>query len=472
MLPKGFFISLLVFVFGIGQAQNWACFDDRGIPSYFWGEDDQLYTLAIDSTDTLGLIYNFGEWGADDACGTGNFNYPNYSFRSLTWLGGGVEKRPDGTYVFRNLTGRPIYIFTRATVGQQWAMYMNTVDTLFAKVLSIDIDTVFGSIPDSVMTIRLNYARGGIHLDQNFQQWDGELLRLSKTFGLLDFPKMNSFPDKLLMTKTQRQPIKRYDVYNYSVGDRFQIRSSEYQYGLYTIYYYKLYTVLAVSRIGITSITYTMQVETITFSNGNINTTIDTITNTQNSLDLFVMGPITRKPEPHAQSIRFPIVGRGVLGNNDRISGVWGQVTDEFYPLGNGCWQHTQFVDGGGDITYYEGVGPLETQWGIGGTGGEYLVYYESAGKSYGEIHTGLADTELPELEVSIYPTPASKTLFIKLPGSRQVHLQLVNSLGQTVYETEGNPPGIDVSGYPEGLYFLRLEARGQVAVKKVLIQH
>lgn len=78
---------------------------------------------------------------------------------------------------------------------------------------------------------------------------------------------------------------------------------------------------------------------------------------------------------------------------------------------------------------------------------------------------------ELDEsIQVSIYPNPVEEMLQIEVASHEEVQLVVLNSLGVVVAETEFNHlTSIDLSDYPNGLYFVKLEISGATKTFKVL---
>jgi hypothetical protein len=79
----------------------------------------------------------------------------------------------------------------------------------------------------------------------------------------------------------------------------------------------------------------------------------------------------------------------------------------------------------------------------------------------------GIDEQELPSLTIA--PNPASDKITIS--GSNSGTLQLVNTLGQVVYESDfANESIIDVNGFEAGMYFAILHAEGVEPIKQKII--
>ncbi|MEO7081139.1 MAG: S8 family peptidase, partial [Flavobacteriales bacterium] len=74
---------------------------------------------------------------------------------------------------------------------------------------------------------------------------------------------------------------------------------------------------------------------------------------------------------------------------------------------------------------------------------------------------------------MAIWPNPTSHTLFIAPPfNASGAQLHVTDAMGRTVLRITGSDAGsfqVDVSAWPSGVYFLRMEKDGQRAVEKVV---
>lgn len=83
----------------------------------------------------------------------------------------------------------------------------------------------------------------------------------------------------------------------------------------------------------------------------------------------------------------------------------------------------------------------------------------------------GIAEFNLADL-LSIYPNPTSGLLYIELKQQQMLHVELVNTIGQVVWTGQtgnGKTTTIDMTQYPEGMFFIRIYNDQQVAVRKVM---
>ena len=84
---------------------------------------------------------------------------------------------------------------------------------------------------------------------------------------------------------------------------------------------------------------------------------------------------------------------------------------------------------------------------------------------------TGVGVYEIQSSSISIYPNPTSGKVIISLEKGTSTSITLRNSLGQQLVSKRFNKNQIevDLSAYPNGIYFLQLEINGELITKKVL---
>jgi len=79
---------------------------------------------------------------------------------------------------------------------------------------------------------------------------------------------------------------------------------------------------------------------------------------------------------------------------------------------------------------------------------------------------------ELLETSISIFPTMASKQIQIEFPDSLRIEsLQIVNSLGQLVYQKTHDFHALDISGLNSGIYFIEMNTEKGNVIKKFIKQ-
>ena len=78
-------------------------------------------------------------------------------------------------------------------------------------------------------------------------------------------------------------------------------------------------------------------------------------------------------------------------------------------------------------------------------------------------------------LVFSLYPNPAKSNITVSLSDENmgRKRVEMLNFLGQTMYQgvfTE-NEKTIEINAFPEGIYFVKVEAQKGVAVKRLIIR-
>jgi hypothetical protein len=108
-----------------------------------------------------------------------------------------------------------------------------------------------------------------------------------------------------------------------------------------------------------------------------------------------------------------------------------------------------------------------------GSTGGDGSVFGQAI---FAEAVTSIFDRSLA-VDIQIMPNPITNNLHLEINTneSKNVHLNLFNSIGQLVKkEPIAIVPGINIFDYdlhhlPKGQYFLQLDEKGRTATKKLL---
>ncbi len=98
--------------------------------------------------------------------------------------------------------------------------------------------------------------------------------------------------------------------------------------------------------------------------------------------------------------------------------------------------------------------------------------------KLYMQTNTAIDDIDISS-EISLYPNPVNKNIFIKIHNNSDKieQLSIFNSIGQIIYmEKERNKNNrkitIDISDYKAGLYFIKLKTENRIIIKKFIKQN
>jgi hypothetical protein len=81
--------------------------------------------------------------------------------------------------------------------------------------------------------------------------------------------------------------------------------------------------------------------------------------------------------------------------------------------------------------------------------------------------------TEMEELELKLYPNPATDRLNILAHGAEDMKVFIFNATGQQVYYGEelDNHEVIDISNFEKGFYIVKVITDGEVITSKLLKQ-
>ncbi|PIE86109.1 MAG: hypothetical protein CSA05_02170 [Bacteroidia bacterium] len=95
-------------------------------------------------------------------------------------------------------------------------------------------------------------------------------------------------------------------------------------------------------------------------------------------------------------------------------------------------------------------------------------VFGNTLDASYTKIHK-----ELEQHDFSVYPNPANRQIVLKFDTNQKRNVSIFNLSGKCVFASEYQASSfrIETSQFPEGMYFVRVEARNtQTKVKKIVI--
>ena len=140
-------------------------------------------------------------------------------------------------------------------------------------------------------------------------------------------------------------------------------------------------------------------------------------------------------------------------------------------------------------ILVENGEGPYTYEWGNGDSTavisglstGEYIVTVtdihncSSITVALVDIGVGIEDLNILS-DITLVPNPTSgiSTLNVELSQAANVQIQLINVVGQRLFfEESQNTTSIsyplDLSNYPEGLYFVRIQVNDHLFIEKLV---
>ena len=85
--------------------------------------------------------------------------------------------------------------------------------------------------------------------------------------------------------------------------------------------------------------------------------------------------------------------------------------------------------------------------------------------------HTGIFETANSQIDLVMYPNPATSELFINSTSIDTKHILIMNITGQIVAEYTDNAKQVrlDISELKQGLYFIQVRENNTVSTKKLM---
>lgn len=429
-----------------------------------------LYGIRIDSMEVHNNYIRY-------------YNYPNpqryeyadaeyYTDPNASWLGMYVDVFGNGDNIFYDQDYTPFNIKTKADIGDSWIASEYSWGTINASIISKEYHEIFPDLFDSIKWVRLTY---------NDQELD---LRLSKNFGLIDFPSFyrfylpSPFPslvgieseEELVGTNFSMNEI----INSLEVGDEIHYRNSAF-YGSFfkRKVLDKILTDKKVSYIyevcGQISETHPIDTTYYTYWTDSVAFPINIMPN-EIVMDTSVFGSefcmgIGNKVYDYTctdvNGFRFSCYVK------DYEFEVDGRVFWHTIPYDNYSKNALHvFAEGIGDY-----IGPRSDS----DADYEVIDYYHNNSFSCGEAYeiscnsTGLEELIISNITIS--PNPSSGIFNIQ--SSKKIEEAKVYNLnGQIVWQVDKlNETQIDLTSLPEGLYILELKTTGQHLIhQKVLI--
>lgn len=471
--------ALIVSLTFTATAQHWSCFYPNDTAYYLDAQSNLHGLTAVDSTAIGGtVVYKVFRTLAYGTTCTGD--YQDLNTNKPTWAGPEVHKLAYGSYHFFNQEWGTLTILSLAQLNDTWRFYTkNQSDYIDATVVDIDTATVFGSI-DSVKTIILNATTIN---DVNLSQWNSTVLKLSKLHGLIRMPKILSFPAQYAVhTRTDLKPLKYGEVYNYNVGNYFQIKQDYTYFGGSSITFTYQLVLDKVVSLGGTEVTYTFHREkqTMHSHNGFVPfVTIDTITTTYSNLDDYVGSALPNYAQETNDTL-VPLLESKMTIYTGSDTTLQGKRTTQLFhhyayeQISDTCWEWQGLViDAPEPPFYFECLGKFyQNSSGLEGITNETLVYYNLCGQKGGaKVEVGVA--ELPDTHVKIYPNPATDVVEINNTSNTTYTINMVNLQGQLLQTLTSGPSSttqVDLSQLPQGMYLLQLKDGAQRFYKKVVV--
>lgn len=454
----------------------------------YWFEEDD-YKVIRPENKTYYQVYS-GLYGIRiDSMEAHNdytryYNYPStqryeyaegeyYTDPHASWLGLYVDVFNNGDHIFYDQDYIPFMIKTKADIGDSWIASEQSWGTINASIISKEYHEILPSLFDSIKWVRLTY---------NDQELD---LRLSKNYGLIDFPSFYRFylhspipslvgienENGLIGTNFSMNEI----INSLEVGDEIHYRNT---------YYYDSFF----KRKVVDKILTDKKVCYIYEACGQINETHPTDTTYYIYWTDTVAWPINIMPneivmDPSVFGSEF-YMGIGHKSWDQYCTDVDGfrfscYIKDDEFEVNNRVFWNTSvynYFSASSENMFANGIGNFTGPELDSDANYDIIDYYYNNGLSCGEAYEISCDqTGLEELinsNISISPNPSNG--IFNISSSKKIEeLKVYNINGQIVWKAnEFNETQIDLSTLSEGLYLLEFKTDDQEFIhQKVIIK-
>lgn len=249
-----------------------------------------------------------------------------------------------------------------------------------------------------------------------------------------------------------QNPLTRAQVFDFNVGDEFQIQVDG-RTGPPTYIYH---VILARTPIGTDTIEYQISESSIVYNNNMTITVVPPITvfETYDRLGDTILESYL--PNPFGMVVRDTTYADPML--NSRL--VTRYSRSDTLPVSSGS-ANTEWGEGLGLVEYDAfSVSDMIDDF-------YSLIYYKKGSETFGDVITDLEEADLSVPSVSLYPNPAQDWLRIE-PGPASIagefHYQILDVQGRILQEADLNGElQIPVESFAKGSYWLRLIGRNGV---------
>lgn len=335
---------------------------------------------------------------------------------------------------------------------------------------------------DSVRHFRI------IHTDTEGEVINSELsnkrISIGKTFGLINFFAVDSFPQilkpiKLIGSKSPDAGFYQITygmLYNFQPGDEIQYNEYAHYYGNYPPWYsynrYKKLRILNREEIN-DSLIYTAR-RTI-FYPDSLDLQIDTVTVT------YIQSMVLSQIPFDYFDFYNRVLSKPEYCNSARWTYGFTYRQDLEYCAADTCWG---ISDAGGppeikSWIYVCGLGLYEEKSSVEGPDGYYaknrIIYFKKNGESCGQEEVmSVRSEEFPASDIVISPNPANEYVRISSPVEIR-SIYVVNASGDimSTFQLRESTVKFNIRAFPSGLYVFKIILENeQIFSKKVMVFH
>lgn len=111
------------------------------------------------------------------------------------------------------------------------------------------------------------------------------------------------------------------------------------------------------------------------------------------------------------------------------------------------------------------------------------IAYYVTATNSLGCVYTGapyhyinihylnIEDVLIQEKHISLYPNPSNGEVFLLDEDEIVKSISIFDMNNKLITNLNGNTNKFDLSAFPKGVYFIKIELEGQIITKKLILE-
>ena len=228
---------LLFSIFSFSQDYKLFHADSRKVYTNF-PVPDSSFSIAFDSVRMVGtdsVYYNFTQTGniiTSDSCRF--WGAPECTKQDRpTWLGAGIKFDNESNYTFFTNDGESLNFDFSNTGGNPVLFYQNTTDKFYYTFVKSDTMSILGFV-DSTKLFTISHT--DILGNTINSALNGSHISIAKTLGLVQFFQVDAFPDVLnpvymlgnVTPDLGLDKLTNADIYNYEIGDEFQIHETTY----------------------------------------------------------------------------------------------------------------------------------------------------------------------------------------------------------------------------------------------------
>jgi hypothetical protein len=228
---------LLFSIFSFSQDYKLFHADSRKVYTNF-PVPDSSFSIAFDSVLRVGsdsVYYNFTQTGntiTSDSCRF--WGAPECTKQDRpTWLGSGIKYDNQSVYTFFTQLGESLNFDFSKMDGNPVLFYQNATEKFYYTFLKSDTLTVLGFVDSTKFFTITHTDVSGNTINSPL---NGSHISIAKTLGLVQFFQVDAFPDVLnpvymlgnITPDLGLDKLTNADIYNYEIGDEFQIHETTY----------------------------------------------------------------------------------------------------------------------------------------------------------------------------------------------------------------------------------------------------